>query len=73
MFPKISGGNFLYDRVRNLFHLLAKEAYIGTGEALLTKLSTREATRVHLTGALGRVYENLETEKKDLRKKKSFM
>ena len=43
---------FLYDWCRKSFHLLAGEAKFGIGEEISTKLSTREATGVHLTEAL---------------------
>ena len=44
---------FLYDRGKKLIHLLAGEAYFGTGVAISRNLSTVGATGAHLNGALG--------------------
>ena len=58
-----SGGNQIFqispgiksleDRRKKLIHLLAGEAQFRTKETTSGNLSTREATGVHLTGALG--------------------
>ena len=42
-----------YDRVQKRFYLLAKEGYFGTEETVSANLLTGQATRAHLTGALG--------------------
>ena len=53
LFRNLQGIEFLYDRGRKPFNLLAVEAKYRTGEALSAKLPTGEATGKYFTRAPG--------------------
>lgn len=53
LFQNLQGIEFLYDRGRKPFYLLAGEAKYRTGEALSAKLPTGEATGKYFTRAPG--------------------
>ena len=53
LFQHLQGIEFLYDRGRKPFYLLAWEAKYRTGEALSAKLPNGEATGKYFTGAPG--------------------